>query len=121
MATTATSEAHTANEGGWLNVGQQQPFDLSWLVRPGTVVSSLVTGVLGLQPWPVLAEALAWVVYLVPMLLVVLWPQRRQRPAEDARPGVAAPDPGISVPLDATRDGLEARASSLASTERTRP
>src|SRR5579871_5255761 len=30
--------AHTANEGGWLNVGQAQLFDLSWLVRPGTPV-----------------------------------------------------------------------------------
>src|SRR6201999_1799070 len=27
---------HTANEAGWLSVGQQQAFDLSWLVRPGT-------------------------------------------------------------------------------------
>jgi high-affinity iron transporter len=72
---------HTANEGGWLNIGQQQLFDLSWLVRPGTVSSSLVTGVLGIQPFPVQAEGIAWIVYLVPVLTLVVWPQPRRRPA----------------------------------------
>jgi high-affinity iron transporter len=42
---------HTANEAGWLSVGQTQAFDLSWLVRPGTPLSSLLTGVLGIQPY----------------------------------------------------------------------
>jgi len=76
--------AHTANEAGWLNVGQAQLFDLSWFVRPGTVVSSLVTGVLGIQPYPVQAEGLIWIAYLVPMLCVVLWPNRT-RPAPTTR------------------------------------
>ena len=69
---------HTANEAGWLSVGQQQAFDLSWLVRPGTPLSSLLTGVLGIQPFPVRIEAIAWVVYIVPMLLIVAWPARRR-------------------------------------------
>ena len=43
---------HTANEAGWLTAGQGQALDLSWLVRPGTPVSSLLTGVLGIQPYP---------------------------------------------------------------------
>ena len=47
---------HTANEAGWLTVGQTQAFDLSWLVRPGTPASSLLTGVLGIQPFPVSSE-----------------------------------------------------------------
>ena len=50
---------HTANEAGWLTVGQTQAFDLSWLVRPGTPVSSLLTGVLGIQPFPVWIEVIA--------------------------------------------------------------
>jgi high-affinity iron transporter len=70
--------AHTANEAGWLNVGQAQLVDLSWLVRPGTVVSSLVTGVLGIQPYPVVAEGVVWIAYLVPMLIIVAWPTRRR-------------------------------------------
>jgi hypothetical protein len=65
---------HTAYEAGWLTVGQAQAFDLSWLVRPGTPVSSLLTGVLGIQPFPVWIEVIAWLAYLVPMLLLVTWP-----------------------------------------------
>jgi high-affinity iron transporter len=70
---------HTANEAGWLTAGQAQAFDLSWLVRPGTPVSSLVTGVLGIQPVPVWIEVAAWLAYLVPMAVIVAWPARRQR------------------------------------------
>jgi len=68
---------HTAHEAGWLNFGQQRVADLSWFVLPGTPVSSLVTGVLGIQPYPVLIEVLAWFLYLVPLLVYLLWPQRR--------------------------------------------
>jgi high-affinity iron transporter len=70
---------HTANEAGWLNFGQNQAFDLSWLVRPGTPLSSFVTGVLGIQPYPVWVEVFAYLIYLVPMLLVMCWPQRSRR------------------------------------------
>jgi high-affinity iron transporter len=70
---------HTANEAGWLTAGQAQAFDLSWLVRPGTPVSSLLTGVLGIQPFPAWIEVAAWLAYLVPMALIVAWPARRQR------------------------------------------
>ena len=69
---------HTAHEATWLNVGQQQVADLSGVVRPGTPLSSLLTGVLGIQPFPVVAELVVWLVYLVPMLAFVLWPQRRR-------------------------------------------
>jgi high-affinity iron transporter len=75
---------HTANEAGWLSIGQAQAFDLSWLVRPGTPVSSLLTGVLGIQPFPVRIEVIAWLAYLVPMLVIVAWPARR-RPSAAAQ------------------------------------
>jgi high-affinity iron transporter len=68
--------AHTASESNWLTIGQTQAFDLSWLVRPGTPLESLLTGVLGLQPYPVWAEVIAWFAYLVPMLLFVTAPWR---------------------------------------------
>jgi high-affinity iron transporter len=79
---------HTANEAGWLTVGQVQAFDLSWLVRPGTPVESLVTGVLGIQPYPVWIEVAAWIAYLVPMIIIVSWPaSARRRPvATSAQP-----------------------------------
>ncbi len=68
---------HTAHEGGWFNGLQGQALDLSWLVVPGTVTSSLLTGMLGLQPLPTYGEAGAYLAYAVPMLAFVLWPQRR--------------------------------------------
>jgi high-affinity iron transporter len=82
---------HTANEASWLSVGQVQAFGLSWLVRPGTPLSSLLTGVLGIQPYPVWIEVIAWLVYLVPMIVIVAWPSRRRshRAAAAAVPGPA--------------------------------
>jgi high-affinity iron transporter len=76
----ATSVPHTAHEAGWFNAGQVQALDLTWLVRPGTVRSSLLTGVLGVQPRPTVAEVVAWLVYAVPMLAYVAWPRGPRRP-----------------------------------------
>ena len=85
---------HTANEAGWLSAGQVQAFDLSWLVRPGTPLSSLLTGVLGIQPDPVWIEVIAWLAYLVPMIAIVAWPARRRpRPAGTAAVSAPAQQP----------------------------
>jgi high-affinity iron transporter len=70
---------HTAHEAGWLNVGQAQALDLSWLVRPGTPLSALLTGVLGIQPYPTWIEVIAWLAYLIPMAIIVAWPARLAR------------------------------------------
>ena len=87
---------HTAYEAGWLTAGQTQAFDLSWLVRPGTPVSSLLTGVLGIQPFPVWSEVIAWLAYLVPMLTLVAWPAGG--PPKKPSPAAAAPAPAIGQP-----------------------
>lgn len=71
---------HTAHEAGWLNAGQDQLFDISWLVRNGSVQSSLLTGVLGLQPAPTEIEVIGWAVYLVPVCLYVAWPPGKRVP-----------------------------------------
>jgi high-affinity iron transporter len=75
----------TAYEGGWIS-RNDQAFDLSWLVRPGTPTSSVVTGVLGIQPFPSWAMVIGWLVYTVPMLAVVLWPARRKKAAAARQP-----------------------------------
>jgi FTR1 family protein len=67
---------HTAHEAGWVNALQGQALDLSWLVKPGTVSGSLLTGMLGLQPEPTVGEALGYLIYAVPMGLYVVWPDR---------------------------------------------
>jgi high-affinity iron transporter len=86
--------AHTAHEAGWLNFGQQRAANLSWLVQPGTPISSLVTGMLGIQPYPTVVEVVVWVLYLVPMLAYVLWPTGRRTRGASARPPVPAVDHG---------------------------
>jgi high-affinity iron transporter len=69
----ATS-VHTAHEAGWLNSLQSNALNLTWLVGPGTVRGSLLTGMLGLQPVPTIGEAAAYLLYLVPVGLYVMWP-----------------------------------------------
>nr|WP_319515140.1 iron uptake transporter permease EfeU [uncultured Cohaesibacter sp.] len=72
------STLRTAHEAGWLNAGQQQILDLSWLVAPGTMRSALITGMLGIPSDPRLIEVLGWFFYLVPVALTVYWPQSRR-------------------------------------------
>jgi high-affinity iron transporter len=71
--------AHTAHEAGWINGMQGQALDLTWLVQPGTVSGSLLTGMLGLQPQPTEVEVLVYVLFAVPMGLYVIWPDRWRR------------------------------------------
>ncbi|HEX2392521.1 MAG TPA: iron uptake transporter permease EfeU [Solirubrobacterales bacterium] len=87
--------AHTAHEAGWVNGLQGQAIDFSWLVQPGTVSGSLLTGMLGLQPQPTVIEAMVYLLYAVPMAVYVLWPQEirpwrgRRRRGVRARVGAA--------------------------------
>jgi FTR1 family protein len=78
------SALHTAHEAGWLNVGQQPTLDLTGLVAPGSIRASLLTGMLGLQPKPVLIEVLGWLLYLLPVGCYVGWPagRRTSRPLQ---------------------------------------
>jgi high-affinity iron transporter len=69
---------HTAHEAGWLNSGQGSTLDLSGLVQPGTVQASLLTGMLGLQPHPVVIEVVGWLLYLVPVGVYVGWPPGKE-------------------------------------------
>ncbi len=52
----------------------RQAVDLTWLIRPGTISGSLLTGMLGLQPSPTVMEVAVYALYAVPMALYVLWP-----------------------------------------------
>ncbi len=88
-----STSLHTAHEAGWFNGLQGQALDLTWLVQPGTVSGSLLTGMLGLQPSPTVGEVAIYLLYAVPMALYVLWPDRlRLRgAAQRSRPRSAAP------------------------------
>lgn len=83
------SALHTAHEAGWLDLGQHRMADLSWLVQPGSVLASLLTGMLGIQPYPVLAEVLGWLLYVIPLGLFVSWPPGRAVPLRALRMSLA--------------------------------
>jgi len=113
------SAIHTAHEAGWLNIGQERLLDLSWLVQPGTVISSLLTGMLGIQPYPVMAEILGWLLYAIPVVVFVAWPPGRTVPLRRMRAvligvgavGVAlgatlaSTAPSVATPVPATGSG----------------
>jgi high-affinity iron transporter len=87
------SAAHAAAEAGVLTIGQANALNLTWLVAPGTVRASLITGMLGLQPTPTVIEISLWLAYAIVMSLYVLWPHGRapqQRRAPNVEPSPAA-------------------------------
>jgi high-affinity iron transporter len=86
-----STSLHTAHEAGWFNSLQSQALDLTWLVQPGTISGSLLTGMLGLQPTPTVGETLIYVLYAVPMVLYVIWPDRLRLRRAPARNRGSAP------------------------------
>jgi high-affinity iron transporter len=81
---------HDLAEAGVISFGQQPAIDLAWLITPGTIQAALLTGLLGFQPVPTVAELTVWLLFAVPMSIYVLWPQppRPQR-SSPAQPEVA--------------------------------
>jgi FTR1 family protein len=75
---------HTAHEAGWINFGQGQALDLTWLVVPGTWTAALLTGMLGLQPTPTNIEVIGYLVYAIPAVIYVLMPARK-KPSKEQR------------------------------------
>jgi FTR1 family protein len=107
------STIHTAHEAGWLNAGQTEAMNLSWLVVPGTWTSSLLTGMLGWQPEPTSAEVIGYFLYLIPALLYVLWPSRPKRPeTSKVGPQVATVTLVIVAALAVTACGSSSSSSS---------
>jgi high-affinity iron transporter len=76
----ASLAMHTAHEAGWLNIWQSQAADLTWLVKPGSIQSALLTGMFGLQPRPTVGEAAVWLITAGVLLSIILWPAARVKP-----------------------------------------
>ncbi|MFN8201384.1 MAG: iron uptake transporter permease EfeU [Solirubrobacteraceae bacterium] len=76
-----SSAVHHANEAALVTVGHEQALDLSAVIVPSSdsVTTGLITGLLGLYPYPSVAEVVVWLAYAIPMLVYVLWPQRRSQ------------------------------------------
>ena len=92
----------TAHEAGWLDVGQGGTVDLSWLVDPGSVQASLLTGMLGLQSRPVVIEVVGWLLYLVPVGVFVAWPPGRSVARRTVGRGLLATGVGLEQALTAS-------------------
>lgn len=75
------TSVHAAHGAGFLTFGQREVLDLSGVVRPGTPVSAVLTGVLGLQPHPTVVELVVYLAFAVPLLGYVLRPRSRPGPA----------------------------------------
>lgn len=73
----------TMREAGWLNAGQARVVDLSWLAAPGSIQGALLTGVLGIPPYPNVVQVVGWFAYLIPMCCYLYWP-RQHRPSGQA-------------------------------------
>ena len=69
-AASSSPRCTRATTAGWIVSLQGEAVDLTWLAPPGSIRASLLTGVLGLQPTLTTGEALAWLVYVVPMTLL---------------------------------------------------
>ncbi|MGN6128421.1 MAG: iron uptake transporter permease EfeU, partial [Humibacter sp.] len=91
-----------AHEAGWISIGQQPTLDLSWLAPNGSIQAALITGVLGIPADPRVIEVLGWLLFIVPMLVLVAWPSRF-RPTGAAVPktmfGVAGAFAAVAVVL----------------------
>ncbi|WP_320671529.1 iron uptake transporter permease EfeU [Patulibacter defluvii] len=77
--------AHSAFEARWYSGLQHSPIDLSGVISPSneSPLSNLITAMFGVRPHPSWAEIIGWLLYAVPMLAFVLWPERWRRPVRE--------------------------------------
>ncbi len=80
----SASAVHSLAEAGFITFLQGAAVDLSWLIAPGTIRSSLITAFLGFQPVPTFAELIVWFSFFIPMAAYVSglsFETRRRQPA----------------------------------------
>jgi FTR1 family protein len=93
------STLHTAHEAGWINFGQDQALDLTWLVVPGTWTAALLTGMLGIQPQPTTIEVIGYLAYAIPAITYILLPARKKPTKEGAMKSTIAASALVAVAL----------------------
>jgi high-affinity iron transporter len=80
---------HDFQEAGVLGGGDNLAFDITNVLDPSSWYGAAISGMFNITGAPSVLEMIAYVGYLVPVLLVFLWPSRK--PAAPSR--VAAPAP----------------------------
>ncbi|GAB4081230.1 iron transporter [Modestobacter muralis] len=91
---------HDFQEAGVLPGLSTLAFDASGWLDPGSWYGALAAGLFNITPQPTVLETIAWIAYLVPVLVLFLLPSRK--PA-----GVTTPAPNV---VSETTEHVEARA-----------
>ncbi len=67
------------HEAGLWNYLQQTAFDASNVLSIHTLIGTLLSGILGYQEAPSVSEVLVWLLYLIPALLLFIFPCRGEQ------------------------------------------
>ena len=87
---------HDFQEAGVLPGLSAHAFDASGWLDPGSWYGAVVSGLFNITPQPSVLEMVAYVAYLVPVLVIFLWPSRpKSAPKADPQ---AAPAPAAATP-----------------------
>ncbi|MEV6966925.1 iron uptake transporter permease EfeU [Hamadaea sp. NPDC051192] len=82
---------HDFQEAGVLPGLSTKAFDISGVLDPTTWYASLLSGMFNITPEPTVLEVVAWVAYVIPVLILFLLPAKAKRPAPTGQPAGAAP------------------------------
>ena len=92
---------HDLQEGGVLGGLDDLAFDISAQVPPGSWYGTLLKGTINLSPQTTVLQAIVWVAYIVPVMLLFLrggrTPANRGEPPRDAREERRAPRSTVGV------------------------
>ena len=75
---------HDLQEAGWLPGLNTLAFDVSAQIPPGSWYGTLLKGIFNFSPQTTVLEAIVYVAYLVPVLILFLRPERQRQPAPAA-------------------------------------
>jgi high-affinity iron transporter len=67
-------------EIGWIGGAGSTAFDLSAVIAPDSVVATIVRGIFNIHPVTTWVQAVAWLAYVVPMMVLFLRGTRTRRP-----------------------------------------
>ncbi|MEO7981200.1 MAG: iron uptake transporter permease EfeU [Sporichthyaceae bacterium] len=88
---------HDLQEAGDLPGLNSLAFDVSGAIPPDSWYGSLLKGVFNFSPATTWLEAAAWLLYVVPVMVLFFRPARTAKPtAEPAQPTVPAPEPSTT-------------------------
>src|SRR3954452_15927731 len=83
---------HDFQEAGVLPGLDTHAFDISAVLDPSSWYGAVVSGLFNITPQPSVLEMVAYVAYLVPVLVIFLWPSRAKKTTKQATP---APAPNV--------------------------